>query len=344
MKKIILESLGKFSIVDTEVPQITSDNDVLIKIAYVGICGSDIHYFKTGQIGDQVIQYPFTPGHECSGIIEKTGKNVTGLTRGDRVAVEPAISCRSCDQCVAGRFHTCRNLQFLGNPLELEGALQEYIVLPQECCFKLPATVSLADGIIIEPLTIGLHALRFMEYHKHIAVLGHGPIGICTVSAIKYLFADSQIYVTDKIDPRLKFAIDRGVSWTGNPLKQNVVAGILEMCPGGVDTVIECCGQQEAIDQAIELLKPGGRLIMIGIPETESISFDPHSIRRKEIHICNVRRQNNKFIEAIDMLEKRAFDVNGFITHTYNIEQIQTAYKLVESYNDGIIKALVTFD
>ena len=344
MKRIILESFGNFAVVETKKPAISSDNEVLIKIAYVGICGSDIHYFKTGQIGDQIIDYPFTPGHECTGTIEKTGDKVSDLSEGDRVAIDPAISCHTCDQCTEGRFHTCRHLQFLGNPSELEGALQEYIVLPEESCFKLPGKISLSEGIITEPLTIGLHTVSFVEVYENIAVLGNGPIGICTISAIKYHFPDSNIFVTDKIDSRLNIGRERGANWTGNPLKENVVENILQQCQEGMDTVIECCGQQEAIDQAIQILKPGGRLILVGITEEDTIFFDPHILRRKEIDICNVRRQNNNFIEAIDMLENRKIDMTGFISHTFKPDQIQEAFKLVESYKDGVIKALIDFN
>jgi len=344
MKKIILKSLSNFSIVDTKKPQISSDFDVLIKIAFVGICGSDIHYFKTGCIGDQIIYYPFTPGHECTGIVEKTGGKVTKIRTGDRVTIDPAISCGTCDQCRDGRNHTCRSLKFLGTPTELDGALQEYIVIPEDCCFKLPDTVSLSDGITIEPLTIALQAVGFNKSKENIAVLGSGPIGICTLFALKYQLPDSNIFMTDKIDSRLSFAFERGANWTGNPLKTDIIEEILEICPGGMETVIECCGQQEAITQAVELLRPGGQLIVVGIPEEDYISFDAHKMRRKEINLQNVRRQNNKYIDALKMLHKKRIEINGFISHNFKIDQIQEAFDLVESYSDNVIKAVIDFD
>jgi L-iditol 2-dehydrogenase len=343
MKKIVLSDLRSLSIIEKPKPKISSDFDVLIRISSVGICGSDIHYFSTGRIGDQLVEYPHTLGHECTGVVEETGAKVSKIRVGDRIAIEPAVSCGTCDQCLCGRKHTCRNIKFLGNPNELEGAFQEYLILPEECCFKLPDTITLLDGVCIEPLTIALHAVGFNKGMENIAILGSGPIGICTFFALKHQLPDSNIFVTDKIDGRLSFIHARGASWTGNPLKVDVVAEILKENPGGIDTVFECCGQQEAITQAIDVLKPGGQLIVVGIPEEDNILIDVHKMRKKEISIHNVRRQNNRYHAAIEMLAKKQIDLNGFFSHQFYIGQIQKAFELVESYSDGVIKAVIEF-
>ena len=309
----------------------------------MGICGSDVHYFKTGRIGDQIIKFPFTLGHEFSGSVENVGSEVTEIKPGDRIAIDPAISCGSCDQCRLRRTHTCRNLKFIGNPLELEGALKEYIVIPQECCLKLPDTISLSEAIIIEPFTIGLYAANFNMGKENIAILGAGPIGISTYLALKYQHPLSNVFVTDKIDDRLEYIGRKGANWTGNPLKTNVIDEILKEVPQGMDTVFECCGQQEAITQAIDLLKPGGQLIIVGIPEEDIVSFDAHTLRRKEITIQNVRRQNEKCAEAIEILKNKGINLDGFISHKYSPNQIQEAFELVEAYKDGVIKAEIEF-
>jgi L-iditol 2-dehydrogenase len=344
MKKVVLAELRKFSIIDAEKPKILSESDVLIKIASVGICGSDVHYFKTGRIGNQIVQFPFTLGHECSGFVEEVGAKVSQLATGDRIAIDPAISCGTCDQCKLGRRHTCRNLKFLGNPLELEGALQEYIVLPEMCCFKLPETVSLEDGLTIEPLTIAMHAVHFNQGNQNIAILGFGPIGFCTYQALKYQHVNSNIIVTDKIDDRVSISIKKGAGWAANPLKRDIVKEILAKYPQGLDTVFECCGQQEAINQAIHLLKPGGQLIVIGIPEEDMIEYDAHTMRRKELSVQNVRRQNEKVEEAIQLLGNGQIKMDGFITHKFSINNIQEGFELAENYGDSIMKAIVNFD
>ena len=343
MKKVILSELRKFEIIDTEKPTISSEDDVLIKIASVGICGSDVHYFKSGRIGDQIIEFPFTLGHECSGVVEKIGHKVTRVAMGDHIAIDPAVFCGKCDQCRCGRFHTCRNLKFLGNPLELEGALQEYIILPEKCCFKLPDGVSLVEGVAIEPLTIAMHAVRFNKGKENIAILGFGPIGLCSFFALTAQNPDVNIFVTDKIEDRVSLSLKKGAKWAGNPLRGDVVKDILAIHPEGLDTVFECCGQQEAINQAISLLKPGGQLIVIGIPEEDFIKFDAHNMRRKEISVQNVRRQNEKVEETLKLVANGQINLDGFITHKYNINNIQEGFELVENYSDGVMKAIVEF-
>jgi L-iditol 2-dehydrogenase len=344
MKKVVLSELRKFDIVDAEKPVLKSDEGVLIKISAVGICGSDVHYFKSGRIGDQIIDFPFTLGHECSGIVEEVGGKVKRVAIGDRIAIDPAVFCGRCDQCRSGRFHTCRKLKFLGNPLELEGALQEYIILPEKCCFKLPAGVSLIEGVAIEPLTIAMHAVSFNKGKENIAILGFGPIGLCTFIAVKAQRPDISIFVTDKIDDRVSLSLKKGAKWAGNPLKGDVVKDILAIHPEGLDTVFECCGQQEAINQAISLLKPGGQLIVIGIPEEDSIKFDAHNMRRKELSVQNVRRQNEKVEETLKLVANGQINMDGFITHKYNINNIQEGFELVENYADGVMKAVVEFE
>jgi len=344
MKRIVLSDLRKFSVINAPVPEVSGDFDVQIKISSVGICGSDIHYFRTGRIGDQVISYPFTPGHECTGIVVKTGAKVSQIHPGDRIVIEPAISCGTCDQCLAARPHTCRQLKFLGNPSEMEGALQEYIVLPEKSCFKLPDNVSLTDGIIVEPLTIALYAAGFNCGRKDLAILGFGPIGICTFKALKWQYPDANMFVTDKIAARVDHANMLGAHWSGNPLEADIAGEMLKSNPSGMDTVIECCGQQEAITQAVELLRPGGQLIVIGIPEEDAMVFNAHQIRRKEIMIHNVRRQNNQYPHALDLLGSRQIDFGGFISHTFQPGQIQEAFELVEAYHDGVIKAVIEFE
>jgi threonine dehydrogenase-like Zn-dependent dehydrogenase len=148
-------------------------------------------------------------------------------------------------------------------------------------------------------------------------------------------------YVTEKVEERIKVAENNGATWVGNPDKEDIVKEILKQQPGGVDVVFECAGQQETIDQAVELLKPGGKLMLIGIPRAEKISFIIHQIRRKEITVINVRRQNKCVQDCIDLIASGKINVDFMITHRFRLEQIQDAFDMVAGYRDGVVKALI---
>ncbi|HRR29233.1 MAG TPA: alcohol dehydrogenase catalytic domain-containing protein, partial [Victivallales bacterium] len=257
MKKSVLSAIRKLEIINAPIPEINSPDDVLIKIMSVGVCGSDVHYYLTGRIGSQVVKFPFPLGHECAGIVEKTGNNVRTLKKGDKVAIEPAISCGKCDQCLSGREHTCRKLRFLGCPGQAEGSLAEYILMPQKCCFKIPENISFEEAVISEPLAIGIYAVKKSIPMKgaKIAILGSGPIGLSVLAAAKSAGAE-KIFVTDKINSRLQMARNFGATHTLNPEELDIVSVIKEEAPLLLDAVFECCGQQEALFQSFDILKP----------------------------------------------------------------------------------------
>jgi L-iditol 2-dehydrogenase len=337
--------IREIKVADIPPPDLKDKNDVLLRMAAVGICGSDIHYYTEGKIGDQVLTYPFIAGHECSAIVERVGEEVRHLSPGDRVAVEPAISCGRCDQCMSGRENTCRHLMFLGNPAELSGSMVEYMVMPAKNCYKLSDTLTMAQAVIAEPLSIAIYTLRYLDNLAtgKLAILGAGPIGLSVLLEAGYR-GWRDIYVTDKIDSRLSAAHGAGAKWTGNPDKIDIVSEILQNEPLQLDVVIECCGEQEAIDQAIELLKPGGILLIVGIPSVDRIDFDMSKLRQKEIHIQNVRRQNKCLQPAIDRLAAKDIEVDFLLTHRGKLADTQELYDLVADYRDGVIKAVVEID
>lgn len=345
MKSSKLVGIDRIEIIETDMPQIKNPKDVLIRMARVGICGSDVHYFDKGMIGSQIVKYPFTVGHEGSGIVAEIGSGVTGLKTGDRIAIEPAMPCFECDQCQIGRFNTCRKLKFLGCPGQTEGCLAEYIVMPETSCYLIPDEMNLDEAALSEPLAIGLYAVKQsipLEGAK-IAILGAGPIGLSVLISAIHRGA-KEIYITDKIYDRLDIAMSLGATWAGNPLEINVVKEINSREPLQLDAVFECCGEQEAMDTAIEILKPGGKLMLIGIPATaERVSFKIDYLRRKEINIQNVRRQNETGQEALDMISERKINVNFMVTHRFKIDELEEAMNLVKSYKDGVIKAMIDF-
>jgi L-iditol 2-dehydrogenase len=344
MKSMMLTGIREMEMKDAEEPVISDPHDVKIKMSVVGVCGSDVHYYTTGRIGSQVVQYPFPVGHEGAGIVVETGKNVTRVKPGDKIAIEPAMTCGKCDQCLSGRPNTCRNLRFLGCPGQAEGCLSEFIVLPEESCFPLKMGLTPDDGVISEPLAIGVYAVRtsIPLSGKKVGILGFGPIGMSVMLAAKAEGA-SDIYVTDKIDERLETALSKGAGMAINTLKKDIVKEILGKETLGLDVVFECCGQQDAFDQGIELLKPGSKMMVVGIPEFDRWTMSVDKTRRKEITVQFVRRQAECTEDVLEMIKDRKIDISGMVTHRFPFTRAKDAFDLVAGYKDGVMKAMIDF-
>ena len=342
MRAALLTGLRQVETREVPDPPPVRDTDVLVRIGAVGVCGSDLHYYAEGRIGDQVVTYPFIVGHESAGTVEEIGPAAGRLKPGDRVAIDPAIVCGSCDQCLAGRPNTCRRLLFLGTPGQLPGALCELIAVPEKNGFLLPPQLTIEEGALIEPLTIALHGLQLTgePAPASAAILGAGPIGLCVLLALK-AFGTRTVLATDRIDSRVETALRAGASWAGNPDREDVVARMNGLRPGGLDAVYECCGDEAALSQAVELLRPGGRLLIIGIPAGDRVSFDVHALRRKEISLRSVRRQRFRVGQAIGLLKERRLDVRFMATHLFALEDTRKAFELAAGYRDGVIRAII---
>lgn len=342
MKAAVLTGIRQMELREVPDPIIEKDTDVLLKIEKVGVCGSDVHYYETGRIGSQVVQFPYIVGHECAATVAEVGTGVKHVKVGQQVVVEPAVSCHTCQQCRQGRENTCFNLRFLGTPGQGNGCLSEYLVMPEECCLPTEGKISIEQGVLCEPLAIAVYAVKQSRPPKEadVAMLGAGPIGLsCMVSARAE--GVRACYLTEKIEERVETARKGGATWVGNPLREDVVGAILERQPLGMDVVYECAGQQETIDQAIELLKPGGKLMLIGIPREDRVSFAIDKIRRKEVTIINVRRQNKCTQAAMDLLASGKEDADFMVTHRFRLEDARDAFELVAGYRDGVVKAMI---
>ena len=344
MKNIKLISKKAFGVFDEAIPVPDDKNNVLIKIASVGVCGSDMHYYKHGRIGNKVVEYPYTIGHEASGYIEKIIGDPINLKIGQLVAVEPAVSCGHCDQCKSGRHHTCRHIQFMGAPGQLEGLMREYVTVPIQNVFPVPETFSVSEAAFVEPMSIGAYAVKLCEVSEkdHICIIGVGPIGMSVLLSLKY-WGNSNHYVWDKLDYRLENAKNAGAVWIGNSDKIDIKKEIVKIIPEELDIVFECCGEQDALDMAIEVLKPGGKLVIVGIPAEDKISFDIGLLRRKEIRIINVRRQNHSVKDAIKIVDHFKPLDNFLITHTIKYDHTNEAFKMVNDYADNVVKAVIKF-
>ncbi|MGD0337534.1 MAG: alcohol dehydrogenase catalytic domain-containing protein [Bacteroidota bacterium] len=345
MKAALLTGIRQFEIGQVPDPEIINDTDVLIRIKTVGVCGSDIHYYTSGRIGSQIVQFPFIIGHETAGTVEKIGKKVTRVKPGQRVAIDPAVSCGRCDQCKAGRENTCREIHFLGTPKQLEGCLREFIVLHEKCCFPIKDSMTFEQAALSEPLSIAVYSVEksLLPDKASAAILGVGPIGMSLFHVLRTKNAGT-VYVTDKIEERLAFSKKLHPRWSGNPNRIDIIKEISKIEPLLLDVVYECSGDEEAIGQAVQLLKPGGALVLVGIPETDEISFSIHELRRKEITIINIRRQVHCTQKAIDLLALHQINMDSMVTHRFPLEETKHAFDLVENYRDGVMKAIISID
>ena len=342
MKVAYFTGLRELEVCETPTPQLRRPDQVLLRIDRVGVCGSDVHYYTEGRIGKSAVQYPATLGHECSGTVVEVGSAVARLAPGDRVAVDPAMACGECDQCRAGRLNTCRKIQFMGYPGQALGAVAEYRVVPAQNCLPIPAGMTLDQAALAEPLSVGLHAVRLGEVGPaaRVAIFGAGPIGLSVLLCAKAV-APCTVYVTDLLDERLAVARQCGADWTGNAGQDRVTAAIAEHEPWGLDLVFECSGDPACINQAMELLTPGGTLVLVGIPPTVEVGFDIHQMRVRELTFKNVRRQKGCVAPVLRLIHEGYINPAPMLTHRFPLMQIKEAFDLVAGYRDGVVKAIV---
>jgi L-iditol 2-dehydrogenase len=342
MKAVYLTGLRQMELRETPTPNLAAPTDVLLRVDALGVCGSDIHYYKDGKIGPGPAVFPQVLGHELGATILEAGPGVRHLRPGQRVAVDPLVACGECDQCRSGRQNTCRRQKFLGNPGQLPGALVEYLVMPASCCSPVPDSLNDDEVALVEPFSIAVYAVQMAQLRPgaRVAVVGSGPIGLCTLLAVRAL-TDAIVYATDLADDRLAAARDCGAVWAGNPRREDVVAALHRLEPLGMDAVFECAGEQDALDQGVELLKPGGALLVIGIPEIDRVTFSMNILRRHELRILSVRRQNHCVEAAIDLIASGRANVRPLITHHFPLGETARAFDLVTARREGVVKAII---
>ena len=321
---------------------IIDDNQILVQVKSVGICRSDIHYYSRGEIGGIKITDPITPGHEFSGQVVKVGKNILTVKIGDRVAVDPSVSCGVCEFCRRGDPNLCAEIKFCGTP-PIMGALAEYYVASEIQLFKIPESLTFEDGALLEPLGVALHSVRLAKPkgNQKIAVLGLGSIGLCIVQ-LAALYPNNKISVFDDIENRVKFAkrydIELALKIDRNLLKNQCE---FQNCFGKFDIVFESAGSSNAVDIAMKLAKPGGKVVMVGISPDEDITISSTEYRRKGLTLIGVRRMKDTYPEAIDLVKNGKISFDGMVTHRFSLEMGASAYSLVEKYEDGVIKAVI---
>jgi len=336
-----MTALNKMEI--REIPMPTpKEHEVLVKVEYVGICGSDVHYFHDGRCGDFVVEGEFLLGHECAGTIVALGKEVTTLRQGDRVALEPGITCGQCEYCKSGRYNLCPDVQFLATP-PVAGCYANYIVFPENMCFRLPDQISSKEGALVEPLSVGMHAARQGEVRlgDHVIILGSGCIGLVTLLACKAHGA-TDITVVDIIPKRLEYAKRLGATRVINSAEVDVLAEMQKITGGaGTEKVFETAGSSVTIAQTPYLVKNGGTIILVGLSANPEVTYNFGKIMAKEAKIVSVFRYRNIYPSAIAAISSGLIDVSGIVTHEFGFDEIQKAFDYNIQNKNDVVKAVI---
>jgi L-iditol 2-dehydrogenase len=317
-------------------------NEVLVRVHRVGVCGSDVHYYTHGRIGGFIVENPIVLGHEMAGIIEDVGPGVDRKRIGERVAVEPGVPDRTCEWCRRGRYNLCPNVQFMATP-PFDGALADYIVTPTDFAYALPGNVSLDEGALMEPLSVGVYAIHrsAIKAGENVAVFGAGPIGLVTLQVARAAGAGA-ITVIDLEPGRLATAKRLGATTTINAKETNAVDALMESTGGrGVDIVFEAAGNARTAGDAVRIAKRGGKVVMIGLPPEDNFPYPLVYAMAREIDIFTVFRYANVYPAAIALVAEGRVDTKSLITHRFPLEKAEDALLLSDSRADGVIKAMV---
>lgn len=325
--------------------------EVLLRVGAVGICGSDLHTYQDGRIGDTVAEKPLTLGHEFGGVVEAIGPadsplgvldgNFEPLEKGSRVAVDPAQPCGRCEQCEHGHPNLCRRLHFCGLYPD-EGSLSHFMHVPAHTCFPVPDIIDDAGAALLEPLGVALHAvdLAKIKVANSVAILGAGAIGLYILQLARISGADP-IYVSDKFDWRLERAAEYGAT-TVNCDVSDPVEFVREATGGrGVDVVIEAAWADHSIQQAADVARLGARLVLVGIPGPDEFTLKHSTARRKGLTIRMSRRMKHTYPRSIQLARAGKIDLNGIISHRFPLDQAPAAFEMNSNYRDNVVKVVV---
>lgn len=341
MKTAVMNGIGKMGFEEREIPSV-KDNEVLVKLEYVGICGSDLHYYETGAIGDYVVKPPFVLGHEPGGTVVEVGKAVTHLKVGDRVALEPGKTCGHCEFCKTGRYNLCPDVVFFATP-PVDGVFQEYVAHEAELCFKLPDNVSTMEGALIEPLAVGFHAAMQggAKAGQTAVVMGSGCIGLVTMMALKAMGV-SKVYVVDIMQKRLDKAMELGADGIINAGERNVVDAVMELTGGkGCDLAIETAGTQITTVQTIQMTKKGATIVLVGYSKSGEMTLPMSLALDKELTFKTVFRYRHIYPMAIEAVAAGKVNLKGIVTDIFSLDEAQKAMDYSVSNKADIVKAVI---
>lgn len=325
MKALRLHDIQDLRLQNETIPT-PGAGEELVKVSVVGVCGSDVHWVVDGGTGSAQLASPLVLGHEFAGVIQ------TGPLQGQLAAIDPAIPCETCEFCLHGHPNLCEQIRFAGQAPD-DGALREYIAWPGRLLFPLPDNFDPVDGAMLEPLGVAIHTVDLggLRPGMTVSVHGCGPIGLL-IAMMARLAGATRILVTDKLAHRLEAANALG-------FKESCLAHddsresetILNTTRGrGVDVAFEAAGENPAVESAVEVCKPGGKVILCGIPSENHTTFNAATARRKGLTFKMVRRMKHTYPRAIDLVARKAVDVRSLVTHTYPLGDFERAFGVAQ--------------
>ncbi|GAB3275369.1 NAD(P)-dependent alcohol dehydrogenase [Sinomonas notoginsengisoli] len=330
MRASVLRRQGEVVLDTLDVPAL-DDDQVLVQVAAVGVCGSDVHYYQHGRIGPYVVDHPLVLGHELSGRIAAVGKDVDPSRLGQRVAVEPQRPCRTCAQCKAGRYNLCPDIEFYATP-PIDGAFAEYVRIQNDFAFDIPDTVSDEAAALIEPLSVGIWACERAGIRpgSRVLIAGAGPIGIIAAQAAR-AFGAAEVHITDIAQDRLDFALQHGATHALNP-RTDSVEGL------DVDAFIDASGAAAAVRSGIKAVAPAGKVILVGLG-ADDVELPVSFIQNREIWLSGVFRYTNTWPLAIQLVADGKVDLDVLVTGRFGLDQAEDA--LNAGRQPGQLKAVV---
>lgn len=336
-----LTGVRQFCLVESLLPD-PAPGEVQVRIDAVGICGSDLHSYAEGGVGDTPCVYPMVLGHEPAGIVLRTGAGVTGWSPGDRAAFEPAIYCYQCEFCRTGHHNVCANIRFMSMPGD-PGFFREAANMPARNLVAIPPGLSAREATIVEPLAVVLNSMRFAAPRpsETAAVFGAGPIGLLTVICLKVAGA-ARVWSVEPVPERRELARHAGADAVIDPSAADPSHEILRDTRGrGVDVAIDCAARGGSVNHCVRVARNAGRVVITGIPVETEVSLEFSPLRRKELALFNVRRANHDSLAARDLLVAHLPRCAAMITHTRPLGAIAQAFSQLEHYRDGAVKVII---
>lgn len=337
MRSVPLVAPKRLEVVEAPMPDGPRAGEILVRMRAVGLCGSDLHWWADGRIHSTPARYPQVLGHEPVGEVVEVGAGVHGVRVGDRVSLEPSLTCGHCEFCISGRHNLCVSSRFMGGP-EAAGFLRDYVTVPAHNADPIPAGLTWNEATLMEPVAVWVHVYQLAapRMQQTVAVLGCGPIGLIGIAMARN--AGCRVLACDRVPHRVEMAIRAGAEVATAPedFREAVHQGTRGM---GADVVYDAAGAPETIHLGLQAAKAGGRFILIGIPTPLRFEVDLHMAMAKELNLQMMKRSNHQGRAAARLLEEAVIPLD-LLTHTLPLERAQEGFELAHEYRDGVGKVV----